>query len=70
MDSENMPYESSADYADEGVRMRLNALAKNLRDLGFIGDTAAGVGEAREPDMATPPNPLEGLAPKIRDNPQ
>jgi len=66
----NQPGAEVADFSEEAVRARLRKLTQLLRDAGFIGDTAAGVGEAREAQI-TIPNPLsDGMAPMIRAVPQ
>jgi|DEB0MinimDraft_10_1074344.scaffolds.fasta_scaffold06002_3 hypothetical protein len=61
---------TSADISDDAVRARLSHLTQQLRAAGFIGDTPATVGEAREPQIGVP-NPLtDGMAPMIKGVPQ
>lgn len=63
-------FPTASDYSENGVRTNLDYLSRLLRSAGFIGDTAAGVGDAREAVISIP-NPLsDGLAPMIRSVPQ
>ena len=63
-------FPTASDFSGNGVRTNLDYLSRLLRSAGFIGDTAAEVGEAREAVISIP-NPLsDGLAPMIRSVPQ
>ena len=63
-------FPTASDFSENGVRTNLDYLSRLLRSAGFIGDTAAEVGEAREAVISIPNRLSDGLAPMIRSVPQ